>query len=73
MSPMFHVILRLQEPRAENDELGRRSLQPVIVEPFHATDLWGGYGRQTRLSGAKSPDIVGPLRSPDIDKLPRSS
>ena len=43
MSPKLHVILRLQEPPGENDELGRRSLQPVIVEPFDATDPWGGY------------------------------
>jgi hypothetical protein len=34
----------------------RRSLQPVIVEPFDATDLWGGCGahlqRQTESRSA---------------------
>ena len=42
MSPRFHVILRLQEPQGENDELGRRSLQPLIVELFDASlgRLW---------------------------------
>jgi hypothetical protein len=42
MSPRFHVILRLQEPPGENDELGRRSLQPLIVELFDASlgRLW---------------------------------
>jgi hypothetical protein len=56
MSPKLHVILRLQEPPGENDELGRRSLQ--IVEPFDATDLWGGQGadlqRQSRAAARQT-------------------
>jgi hypothetical protein len=79
MSPKLHVILRLQEPPGENDELGRRSLQPVIAEPFDATDLWlwrpfAAADRRPQCGKlCESPDIVGPLRSRDIDKSPRSS
>ena len=81
MSPRFHVILRLQEPQGENDELGRRSLQPLIVELFDA--ISGATASPIcnadrkpqcgKISGAKAPEFVGSLRTRDIDKLSWSS